>query len=50
MELQAFLAFGGFDYFDFGFNVVYNFILFSSLLVLISNLDVRIFPFRGFFM
>ena len=48
-EVQAFLDFHGFDFRDFRFTAVYNSILFSSLLVLLSNLDLRDFCFRGFF-
>ena len=43
--VQAFL-----DFRDFPFNVIYNSILFSSLLVLLSNLDLRGFCFRIFFL
>ena len=44
-KVQAFL-----DFRDFQFNVVvYNSILFTSPLVLLSNLDLRGFCFRGFF-
>ena len=48
MYIQAFLDFRGFDFRDFGFNVVYNSILFSSPSVLLSNLDFSGFCFRGF--
>ena len=47
-KVQAFLDFGGFDFGDFRFNAVYNSILFSSPLVLLSNLDLLGFCFRGF--
>ena len=47
--LQAFLDFRSFDFRDFWFNAVYNSILFSSPLVLLSNLDLRGFPFPRFF-
>ena len=40
-ELQAFLHFRGFDFRNFRFNAVYISILFSSPLVLLSNLDLR---------
>ena len=43
MQLQAFLDFRGFDFRDFQFTLVYNSILFSSLLVLRSNLDLGVF-------
>ena len=49
LELQAFLDFHGFDFRDFQFNADYNSILFSSPLVLLSNLDLRCFCFLGFF-
>ena len=48
-RVQAFLDFRGFDFRDFQFNAVYNSILFSSPLVLLSNLDLRGFCFLGFF-
>ena len=48
--VQAFLNFLSFDFGDFQFNKVYNSILFSSLLVLLSNLDLRGFRFPQFFM
>jgi hypothetical protein len=41
--IQVFLNFRGFDFRDVQFNAVYNSILFSSPLVLLSNLDLRIF-------
>ena len=47
--LQAFLDFHGFDFRGFRFTVVYKSILFSSPLVLPSNLDLRGFCFRVFF-
>ena len=43
--LQPFL-----DFLDFWFNVVYNSIIFSSALVLLSNLDLRSFFFCCFFL
>ena len=46
--VQAFLDFRGFDFRDFQFNAVYNSILFSSPLVLLSNLDLRGFCFPVF--
>ena len=45
---QAFLDFRAFDFRGFPFTAVYNSILFSSPLVLLSNLDLRGFCFRGF--
>ena len=45
LQLQAFL-----DFRNFRFNVVYNSIIFSSPLVLLSNLDLRRFWFSRFFM
>ena len=39
--IQAFLDFLGFDFCDFRFTAVYNSILFSSPLVLLSKLDLR---------
>ena len=48
--IQAFLDFRGFDFRDFRFTAVYNSILFSSPLVLLSNLDLRGFCFGGFFL
>ena len=48
-ELQAFLDFCGFHFRSFWFTVVYNSILFSSPLVLLSNLYLRGFSFRVFF-
>ena len=50
LQLQAFLNFRSFDFRNFRFNAVYNAILFSSPLVLVSNLDLRGFCFRVFFM
>ena len=47
--VQAFLDFRGFDFRNFRFNEVYNSILFSSPLVLLSNLYIRGFCFRGLF-
>ena len=46
--LQAFLDFRGFDFRNFGFTAVYNSIIFPSPLVLLGNLDLRGFCFRGF--
>ena len=48
-KVQAFLDFRGFEFLDFRFNTVYNSILFSSPLVLLSNLDFRGFRFPRFF-
>ena len=48
-QLQAFLDFRGFNFRDFQFTTVYNSILFSSPLVLLSNLDFCGFCFRIFF-
>ena len=48
--LQAFLNFRGFDFRDFLFSTVHNSILFSSPLVLVSNLHLHGFPFPRFFM
>ena len=47
--VQAFLNFRGFDFRNFRFTAVYNSILFSSPLVLLSNLDLRGFCFPLFF-
>ena len=47
--VQAFLDFRGFDFRGFRFTAGYNSILFSSPLVLLSNLDLRSFCFRGFY-
>ena len=44
---EAFLDFRGFDFRNFQFTGVYDSILFSSLLVLLSNLDLRGFCFRS---
>ena len=46
----AFLDFRSFDFCNFWFNAVYNSILFSSPLVLLSNLDLRVFWFRVVFL
>ena len=46
--IQAFLDFRGFDFRDFQFNAAYISILFSSPLVLLSNIDLRGFCFRVF--
>ena len=48
IKIQAFLDFRGFDLHDFPFTAIYNSILFSSPLVLLSNLALRSFCFRGF--
>ena len=48
LELQAFLDFRGFDFCGFLFTGVYDSIIFSSPLVLLSNLYLRGFCFRGF--
>ena len=48
-QIQAFLDFCGFDFRNFRFNEVYNSILFSSPLVLLSNLDLHGFWFPWFF-
>ena len=42
-SVQAFLDFRGFDFRGFRFTAVYNSILFSSPLVLLSNLDLCVF-------
>ena len=47
-HIQAFLDFRGFDFCDFPFNAVYNSILFSSPLVLLSDLDLCGLWFCGF--
>ena len=47
-NIKPFLDFHGFDFIDFLFTAIYNSILFSSPLVLLSNLDLRSFCFRGF--
>ena len=47
--IQEFLDFRCFDFCNFRFNAVYNSFLFSSPLVLLSNLDLRGFCFRIFF-
>ena len=49
-QKQAFLYFCGFDFRNFGLSAVYNSILFSSPLVLLSNLNLRGFLFPRFFM
>ena len=46
--IQAFLDFRGFHFRDFRFTTVYNSILFSSPLVLLSNLDLRSFASTDF--
>ena len=46
--IQAFLDFRGFDFRDFWFTAVYNSILFSSPLALLSNLNLRGFCFCSF--
>ena len=48
--IQVFLNFRSFDFRGFQFTAVYNSILFSSPLVLLSNLHLRGFCFRGFFL
>ena len=50
IALQAFLDFRGFDFHDFRFTTVYNSILFSSPLVILSNLDLHGFYLPQFFM
>ena len=47
---QFFLDFCSFHFLIFRFNAVYNSILFSSPLGLLSNLDLRCFSFPHFFM
>ena len=47
---QAFRGFRGFDFRNFQFTTVYNSILFSSHLVLLSNLDLSSFCLRVSFM
>ena len=47
-SMQAFLDFRVLDFCSFRFTAVYNSILFSFPLVLLSNLDLRGFCFRGF--
>ena len=47
--LLAYLDFHGFDFRNFQFPGVDNSILFSSSLVLLTNLDLRGFRFRGLF-
>ena len=49
IPIQAFLDFCGFNFRGFRFTAVYNSILFSSPLVLLSNLDLCGFCFRFFF-
>ena len=46
--VQAFLDFRGFNFLDLRFTAVYNSILFSSPLVLLSNLNLRGFCFCSF--
>ena len=48
--IKAFLDFQDFDFRNFRFTTVYNSILFSFPLVLISNLHLHCFCFRGFFL
>ena len=48
--LQVFLDFRSFDICNFQFTAVYNSIIFSSSLVLLSNFDLRGFYFRIFCM
>ena len=50
LHVQAFLDFRSFNFRDFQFNAVYNSIIFSFPLVLLSNLDLRGFRFPRFFM
>ena len=50
LTIQAFLDFCSFNFRNFRFNAVYNSILFSSPLVLLSNLDLHGFCFPRFFM
>ena len=50
IELQAFLNFYCFYFHNFLFNTVYDTILFSSLLVLLSNLDLRGLCIHRFFL
>ena len=50
ITVQAFLDFCGFDFCNFWFNSVYNSILFSFPLVLVSNLDLHRSHFLQFFM
>ena len=47
--IEAFLDFGGFNFCNFRFNAVYNSILFSSLIVQLSNLDLPGFCFHVFY-
>jgi hypothetical protein len=49
-EVQAFLDFCSFNFHDFRFTGVYNAIIFSFPLVLLSKLDLRGFLFRVFFL
>ena len=48
--IQAFLDFRGFDFCNFQFNAVYDSILFSSPLVLLSNLNLCDICFQRFFL
>ena len=48
-HLQAFLDFHSFDFRNYRFTVVYNSILFSSLLLLLSNLGLCRFCFSRYF-
>ena len=50
LTVQAFLDFSGFNFRNFWFTAVYNYILFSSPLVLLSNLDLCGYCFRSFFL
>ena len=50
LPVQAFFDLQSFDFCDFGLNAVYNSNLFSSPLVLLSNLDLRRFRFLRFFL
>ena len=49
LHVQAFLDFRSFNFRDFQFNAVYNSIIFSFPLVLLSNLDLRGFRFPRFY-
>ena len=49
INIQAFLNFRSYDSLNFWFNAFYDSILFSSPLVLLSNLDLRGFRFRQFY-
>ena len=49
-HIQAFLDFHSFDFCNFRFTAVYNSILFSSPLVLLSNLDYVVFASAVFYL